>query len=391
MENHQLVSMVEAMQLAISLYCFNVLVLRQRNRQVYTPLALFFATNALLLLPSFISFVLPNEVVFRIIWLVSMFSAPFLFLQPFFFWLFVRQLSAEDGAGPIQKKYQHAIPQIAVLILILVFMVINPRFYIAEIEVISQWPKWVLYIAPLGIVMSLFYFVVVGVYLTLVVIMLRTYRTRVKDLFATTEGRELTWIGWIVFLAVVSLIWSLWNTSDQLLLELVSEIIDLLMVWVIGVWGSRLKPGLSSGQSRTLTEPVEKEVEKSSKYERSALGPERAARIASKIEAAMQQDKLYRDSSLSLWDLAQNVGVNSNHVSQTLNATLQKNFFDYVNGWRINEAATLLQTTSKSILEVTYEVGFNSRSSFYTAFKRELGTTPKMFCKESGKTSKTNP
>jgi AraC-like DNA-binding protein len=93
----------------------------------------------------------------------------------------------------------------------------------------------------------------------------------------------------------------------------------------------------------------------------------------------MEQEKLYRDPGLSLWDLAQHVGVNSNHVSQTLNATLEKNFFDYVNGWRIKEAAALLQSTSKSILDVTYEVGFNSRSSFYTAFKRELGTTPKAY------------
>ncbi|MFU1684321.1 helix-turn-helix domain-containing protein [Phaeobacter piscinae] len=68
--------------------------------------------------------------------------------------------------------------------------------------------------------------------------------------------------------------------------------------------------------------------------------------------------------------------MTSNYVSQTLNMTLQSNFFDYVNKWRIQDAVTQLHDTDETILVIAHDVGFNSRSSFYNAFKREMNTTP---------------
>ena len=66
-----------------------------------------------------------------------------------------------------------------------------------------------------------------------------------------------------------------------------------------------------------------------------------------------------------------------NHLSQTLNETLNENFFDHVNGWRVRDADfEQLTTTDQSILTIAYAVGFNSRSQFYKAFKRETGMTP---------------
>ncbi|XHE53897.1 AraC family transcriptional regulator (plasmid) [Phaeobacter sp. BS34] len=90
----------------------------------------------------------------------------------------------------------------------------------------------------------------------------------------------------------------------------------------------------------------------------------------------MTKDMLYRDPNLSLWDLAKHISVTSNYVSQTLNMTLQSNFFDYVNKWRIQDAVKQLHDTDETILVIAHDVGFNSRSSFYNAFKREMNTTP---------------
>ncbi|UWR78319.1 helix-turn-helix domain-containing protein (plasmid) [Phaeobacter inhibens] len=51
-------------------------------------------------------------------------------------------------------------------------------------------------------------------------------------------------------------------------------------------------------------------------------------------------------------------------------------FFDYINHWRIQDAKNRLRSSDATILAIAYDVGFNSRSSFYTAFKRELGADP---------------
>jgi AraC-like DNA-binding protein len=60
-----------------------------------------------------------------------------------------------------------------------------------------------------------------------------------------------------------------------------------------------------------------------------------------------------------------------------LNTQLGRSFFDYVNSWRIKESVTRLTTTKETTLAVALDVGFNSRSSFYKAFKRETGKTPR--------------
>ena len=112
------------------------------------------------------------------------------------------------------------------------------------------------------------------------------------------------------------------------------------------------------------------------KYEKSALTSDDTSRIAKKIEAAMETDKLYLDANLSLRVLAKHVFVPPNYVSQTLNGHIGETFFDYINRWRIDYAKPLLATTDETVLNITYDAGFNSRSSFYKAFKRETGQAP---------------
>lgn len=113
------------------------------------------------------------------------------------------------------------------------------------------------------------------------------------------------------------------------------------------------------------------------KYSKSALAEEHADRIARKLTAAMRDDFLYRDANLSLTKLAQHIGSSPNYVSQTLNEHMHQSFFDFVNTWRIKEAEELLSNhRGDTILTITYDVGFNSRSAFYTAFKKHIGVTP---------------
>jgi AraC-like DNA-binding protein len=103
------------------------------------------------------------------------------------------------------------------------------------------------------------------------------------------------------------------------------------------------------------------------------------ARIAEKLQRAMDQDRLFADASLSLRDLADRIGVSENYISQTLNERLGRNFFDFVNAARIDAAKPLLREDGKTVLEVALAVGFNSRSTFNAAFRKHAGSTPSRF------------
>ena len=92
----------------------------------------------------------------------------------------------------------------------------------------------------------------------------------------------------------------------------------------------------------------------------------------------------FLESSLTIQDLALKLNLNSRDLSVLINQSLNKHFFDFINEYRIEKAKKLLKDTSKkelTVLEILYEVGFNSKSSFNTAFKKHTGITPTQFRK----------
>lgn len=118
------------------------------------------------------------------------------------------------------------------------------------------------------------------------------------------------------------------------------------------------------------------------KYQRSALKDEAREQILQKLDSIMKEEQLFTDSQISLEELAMKLNTNSKHLSQTINEGHQKNFFNYINDLRIQKAKEMLQTESHanlSIEGIAREVGFQSKSSFYTAFKKATGVTPTEF------------
>lgn len=219
------------------------------------------------------------------------------------------------------------------------------------------------------------------VYVVLMYRRLTAYRKRLCDLYASTERLELYWINWLMGMVAV---YALLNLVDAALFDplgwavvpvIVDRLWSLLIVMVLGFWGLRQRPGLLPPDAAPA------EVAENGKYEKSALSPEMQRRIADKLVAAMADERLYRDASLSLWSLSQHIGVAPNYISQTLSETLGQSFYAFVNDYRIGEAKDLLVSQARSVLEIAYDVGFNSKSAFYTAFRRETGKTPAAFRK----------
>jgi AraC-like DNA-binding protein len=93
----------------------------------------------------------------------------------------------------------------------------------------------------------------------------------------------------------------------------------------------------------------------------------------------MQTEKPYLEPELTLDQLASRLSLKPRLLSQSINEILGQNFYDFINHYRIDEASRLLTNPKDkkiTILEVLYEVGFNSKSSFNTLFKKYTGLTP---------------
>lgn len=103
-----------------------------------------------------------------------------------------------------------------------------------------------------------------------------------------------------------------------------------------------------------------------------------------KLKKYMVEKKPYLNSSLTIQDVSSDIEIPVRDLSLLINHQIGQHFYDFVNTYRIENAMEILKDTSKSkvtILEILYEVGFNSKSSFNTAFKKHTGNTPTTYRK----------
>ncbi|SIS30607.1 transcriptional regulator, AraC family [Chryseobacterium shigense] len=98
-----------------------------------------------------------------------------------------------------------------------------------------------------------------------------------------------------------------------------------------------------------------------------------------KLKKYMEEEKPFLNPSLTIQDLSADIEIPARELSVLINHQLGQHFYDFINTYRIENAMHILKDTAKSkvtVLEILYEVGFNSKSSFNTAFKKHTGFTP---------------
>lgn len=122
------------------------------------------------------------------------------------------------------------------------------------------------------------------------------------------------------------------------------------------------------------------------KYKDSPLDPGFAGACIEKLRELMEKERLYVDDDISLQTLAEKMSITPHQLSHLLNENLDRNFADYINGYRIEEAIKILQGprgANKKISAVAITVGFNTMAAFYKAFKRHTGKTPSWYQQNS--------
>lgn len=102
------------------------------------------------------------------------------------------------------------------------------------------------------------------------------------------------------------------------------------------------------------------------------------------LDRIMIEDKPYLNSVLTLYDLATKVNLNKTELTNLLNKEIGKNFFTYVNEYRVNEVIKRFKNPAYqnyTIIAIAYDCGFNSKSTFNSLFKQHTGQTPSEFRK----------
>jgi len=220
------------------------------------------------------------------------------------------------------------------------------------------------------------------IYLYFSLRLLQLHHWKIKDSFSALEKINLHWLYFLIGGQLV--IWPFAfiteiSGGDSRQWDWVWLLIAIF-IYAMGYFGLR-QPAIFSSRFTELPGII---PETKKKYEKSTLSTEDSEKISSLLNEIMIKEKLYLSSDLSLPDLAQKLAVSTHHLSQILNERIGKNFFEYINGLRVEEAKKLLKDANSdylSIAGIAQEAGFNSLSAFNTIFKKSTGSTPSSYRK----------
>ncbi len=396
MTENALALFLNAASLAIIAFSGHLLLQRARQQSFYWPLLGCLLALAVLIGDPWLKQLAPD---LRQLFLLL--SLPALYLLPPCFWLYVQGLTSSSPWQFQKSHFKHfALSGIALVIVIGALLLpteIRHGLLVEGSEKIleSTTPvirNFVYGLAILTFGLVLGWCVQAGCYVLAVFRRLHRYRDQLKQVFASTETQELRWILWLL-LAVVG-IWLFVAASllyDNLVGPLQTDptlqsLVVLVLIWTLANWGLRQKPGFAElyEADAQMQEKLQETFQTlqtlpETKYQRSALNEQLAGNIVNKLHQAMTQDQLFLDAGLSLPKLAKHIATSPSYISQTLNETIGVNFFDYVNRYRVEAAKIQLLNSEATVLDIAMNVGFNAKSSFYTAFKKETQLTPSQY------------
>lgn len=204
------------------------------------------------------------------------------------------------------------------------------------------------------------------------------YRRRIRDTFSSLDKINLDWLsfmlGTFAFLLLLSFIYTFvpavgWKKYFDPLF--ISAFVFIFFFAIAMVWKGLRQPEIFSG----IEHPPE---QREPKYAVSITDEERTAMQRIRIRL-MDQERIFLDPDLTLDRMASMTPFSPKRLSQLINDTFGQTFFDFVNSYRIAEAARMLKDSTRSrqtVLEVMYACGFSSKSSFNTVFRQKTGMTP---------------
>jgi len=228
------------------------------------------------------------------------------------------------------------------------------------------------------------------VYLGLTYLTLWKYRRIIKNEYSQIDQINLGWLSFSLnsfgLLTIVSLIHNFIAPAKNVYVFMVTLVLLLLYIFYFVnrvILKALRQPEIFAGIGQNET----------ARYQGSSLTAGQVEEYRQKLLTLLRTDKPFLNPQVSLSDLSEKLSISSKNLSQVINQTFGKNFFDFINSYRIQEVQHILKDSrddKMTILEAMYEAGFNSKSSFNTAFKKETGQTPSEFRKNISRMRSTS-
>lgn len=223
-----------------------------------------------------------------------------------------------------------------------------------------------------------------GFYSVLTLLKIRKYRRKIPDFLSNTDHKMLRWLEYLTI--GLGLIWLFTLLFDD---NIIFGGVTVFVLFIgffginqVAVFSSKVENNSSSiagSHSGSTQEDQPGTIERKEKYAKSGLDSRQVSEIMSKLEQIMLVEKPFKESELTLNDLARRIDLNPNQLSQVINSETGNTFYHYINTYRIHEFLHLISLPENkkfTFLALAYDCGFNSKTTFNKYFKIQTGKTP---------------
>ena len=225
-------------------------------------------------------------------------------------------------------------------------------------------------------------------------LLLSKHHKTIVALFSFNEKINLKWVRYIVYSYFI-----LFNLTSFLIFgatqfqlfpienafALVGICLSLMLI-AFGFYGFRQTAIFSNINIENVAKSgLETSESEKASYSKSGLTLEKINSLANQLTLYIELEKPFLNEDLNLALLAEQSQISPPHLSQIINQHFKKNFYDFVNQYRVEEAKQRLSSQDfehLSILGIAFECGFKSKSSFNRYFKKYTGASPSEFKKK---------
>ena len=296
-------------------------------------------------------------------------------------WLFVRQELDSSYRFRI-KTLLHFLPSLALLIFALVYFQPMPRSKFTDLMLREATGGGSTIV---GAVNDLVISIQVLVYFTLIFRFITRTQRKLKEYYSDSEYMNVLWIKRVMiffavqFLLILVFYCILFPTIDVWFIPVMNLLASSYLVYNCITY-----PTAAYMSRIAFTNPVQTERKTKKKEE---PDPETMAAICRQITAYLEESEAFKNPDFSLASLSIATGISQKTISRSINGYCHKNFFDLVNGMRVENAKNKMRDLQKNytIESIATECGFRSHSSFYLVFKKFEGTTPAEWLKNARK------
>ena len=264
---------------------------------------------------------------------------------------------------------------------------IGPSLYLYVISLVKEKKinKWWLHIMPFMVVvviLGVIYpywsykelwskFIIKGIYLQwLVYIVLSGFQLKstLKKVFLNTKECNEIEVWLVSIYSGITVIWLAYNIGSYTSYIVGALSFSFVFYLLVLLW-------LFKRNKNTVF------FEEKIKYENKKINAEETESIITRL-VIIKDEKLFKNPDLKLSDVAKHLKISPHQLSQFLNDNLGKSFSLFINEHRIEEAKQLLISNNNYTIEaIGYDCGFNSKSTFFTTFKKITNTTPAKYKK----------